>query len=292
MDSITVYAPAKVNLFLKVLEKRLDGYHAIETIFEKISFFDKLTLRKLSGEIRVSSSDPGLPVDEKNLAFKAAKLVKKRLGLDSGIEINIEKHIPVGAGLGGGSSDAAAVLLGMDSMYGLKMDSSEKESIARELGADVPFFITDKAWAIGRERGDAIEVVDSAMTLWHMFVIPPFSIMSKDAYRWIDSVKKGDAADFNGMLDAIKVRDIEALGDHLYNDLENLSFERSGLLKELKDILIDSGAKGALISGSGPTLFGIFKGESEVIGSRKMIEERLAADREGWRIIVAPTLSN
>jgi len=291
MNTITILAPAKVNLFLRVFGKRPDGYHTIETLFEKIAIFDKIELTKASGGIKISSAETKLPLGMDNIAYRAVELLEERCGRPLGVEIKIEKSIPIGAGLGGGSSDAAAVLSGVNSLYDLRLENEELVSLGGRLGADVPLFIMDTPWAIGRERGDVIEGIESRMKLWHIFFIPQDSVLSGEAYEWIDGAGRRESPGIQAALDAIKQNNISLLGKSLHNDLEGLSFEKISFLKEAKDTLVESGAAGVLISGSGPVLFGIFGSEEEVITSKRKVEERVGTGQHRFRVLVAPTLN-
>jgi len=290
VDSITLKAPAKINLFLRVLGRRPDGYHTIETLFEKIDLFDRISLKKDGDGISVCSDDKRVPSGRENIAFRAAELLRDKHNLSLDVKIEIEKSIPIGAGLGGGSSDAAAVLIGIDKLYNIGLTSQELELLAKELGADVPFFVSNKTWAVGRERGDKIEAIDTNMSLWHILIVPPFSILSKDAYEWTDKrVTKEAPPDINKALFSIRRSDTTLLGKNLYNTLEGISLEKTDLLNRLKKRLIECGAKGALISGSGPVLFGIAEGKKEVKRLKEEIEKTEREMKE-WQIIITPTL--
>jgi len=292
MSSITVKAPAKVNLFLKVLRKRPDGYHDIETIFEKVALFDTIRIKKSKGGIRVRSDSAGLPTGKENLAYQAASALQDACGVPIDAEIEIEKGIPIGAGLGGGSSDAAAVLAGINKLFALGISGEETAVLARGIGADVPFFLSGSAWGVGRQRGDEIEAIDTEMELWHIFTIPPFSIRSSQAYEWSDKAeRREEGPGVKEVLRAIRENDIRSLGKRLWNDLEGLSYERSGFFKELKEALLEDGSSGALISGSGPVLFGIFSGKREVMRSKAKIEGLIASTKEKWQILTASTLN-
>lgn len=289
MDKIVLKAPAKVNLFLKVIGRRADGYHDIETLFEKIGLFDKITL-EMSCRISVSSDNNDMPKEQDDLTFKAAKLLEERCKMPLGVSIKIEKSIPVGAGLGGGSSDAAAVLKGLNSLYKLELSTEELSILGAKLGADVPFFISERTWAIGRQRGDSIEPFDTQMKLWHLLIVPRFVIRAKEAYDWKDqSTKVQRRSVFDTALSALKNNDIEALGNNLYNDLEGATFKREPFVEGLKKGLVDAGARGAMVSGSGPCLFGIIDKEKEVLALKKRVEQKIKG-KESFRVFVAPTL--
>jgi 4-diphosphocytidyl-2-C-methyl-D-erythritol kinase len=250
-------------------------------------------LARTPGGIDVSSDDGSLPAGEANIAYRAAHLVRERYGLKEGIAVRIEKRIPVAAGLGGGSSDAAAVIRGMDRIFGLGMKPADTLSLARELGADVPFFSQDNAWAAGLGIGDEIMPVETPVRLWHILIVPGFPVLSKDAYEWADrSRPAGRDTGMDEMLDALKRGDIDSVGRTMRNDLEGLSLEREGALSGFKERLIAGGAAGAAISGSGPALFGICSGQEEVVKLREAIEGAGATEDRGCSILIARTFHN
>ncbi len=292
--SMTLKAPAKVNLFLKVLEKRPDGYHTIETLFEKIALFDEIEIKKASGGINVTCDRSDLPQGRDNLVYKAAEAIESQIGYPVDVEIKIKKNIPAGAGLGGGSSDAAAVLSGINSLLGLGLSKTKLMSLAGTLGADVPFFVSDDTWGVGRARGDIIEPLTSAMKLWHILLVPGFALFTKYAYEWIDTRPQSSTEKdgLKSILAAVSANDPGSLGRGMRNDFEALSLERETKLKVLKDLLIANGAKGAMITGSGPTLFGIAGRKEEVIALKEKAEEAIGDDRGNWNIIIAPTLND
>jgi len=291
-EKIVINAPAKLNLFLKVVGKRPDGYHDIETLFEKITLFDKITLKKSKKGIELSCSDANLPTGEENLAYRAAALIKDKTGLSPGVKIEIDKSIPIGAGLGGGSSDAAAVLVGMNRLYGLGLLQAELVGMAGELGADVPFFIYDNSWAVGRERGDKLESIKAPVKIWHVLIASDFSLSAKDAYLWKDKSTEEPGADIGKSLDALKRGDINSLCENLYNDLEGASFEKDGSIKELKDRLVEYGAKGAAVTGSGPVVYGIVETEEEVNRLKVKIEKKRLDTAGRYKIYAVSTLNN
>jgi 4-diphosphocytidyl-2-C-methyl-D-erythritol kinase len=214
--------------------------------------------------------------------------MRERYDKSLSVRIEIKKRIPIGAGLGGGSSDAAAVLKGVNDLYGMRLSRDVLMETAGELGADVPFFISDTKWAVGRERGDSIEDIDLRFKLWHILLVPPFVISAKDAYDWADGRDK-DGADMEDAIAALRSKDVESLGRSLYNDLEELSYEKSRRLRELKNALIEYGAAGAMITGSGPALFGIHK-KKEVMALKESLEDNMQKDCPDWKVFIAATL--
>lgn len=291
MKELILKAPAKVNLFLKVLARRPDGYHDIETLFEKLDLGDTLRLKKQAGGVEVRSDSKALPDGKENLAYRAVQLLSEKSGKGLGVRIDIEKKIPIGAGMGGGSSDAAAALVGVNALYGLGLSSGELGSIASEIGADVPLFISDAVWAVGRGKGDMVEKIESDLMVWHILLVPPVPLLSGEAYEWIDTNKDRSGPGIEGALSALRGRRIDELGRKLFNDLEGLSLKRHGLIRELKEKLLEYGARGAVVTGSGPALLGIHEDEKEVVRLREKIERKVLKDKN-WQVFIATTLSN
>lgn len=291
MKEIVIYAPAKVNLFLKVLKRRPDGYHDIETLFEKINIFDRISLRKAPKGIAISSDNKNLPLGADNLAYRAVRNLEKRLNTALGVKMAIKKFIPIASGLGGGSSDAAAALGGINKLYDLGLSDKDLEESAKELGADVPLFIKDEVYALGSSRGDNIEGVKSSLKMWHLLVVPAITISSREAYEWVDSRrdKKGPAID--DITGAIKRNDIDRVGKNLYNDLAGLSFEKESALKDIREKMINYGAKGSMVTGSGPVLFAIAEDKKGVIEIKKRIEKDMHRVDKNWQVLVASTLT-
>lgn len=187
MNKLTLKSPAKINLFLKVLARRPDGYHNIETLFERINLCDKIILQNIPRNIiEIRSKHPLLPKGRTNLAYIAASLLKKDFLINKGVRITIEKRIPIGSGLGGGSSDAATVLLGLNRLWGLKLDRKGLLKYARRIGADVAFFIFNRPFAIGKKRGDEIRILDLKRRLWHVLVVPDLNVSTAGAYKEFD----------------------------------------------------------------------------------------------------------
>lgn len=183
MNYICLRSPAKLNLFLKVLNKREDGYHNLITIFERIDLFDKIFLKlNKNGNIRIFCNNPDVPRGPKNLVYKAAQYLRQKFSISHGVDIKIQKNIPVAAGLGGGSSNAATVLLGLNRLWKLHLKPSELLFIAKTIGSDVAFFLHDFPWALGTQRGDDIKKLNIRTKLWHVLVVPRVKIYSRDVY--------------------------------------------------------------------------------------------------------------
>ena len=246
---MTIDAPAKVNLTLCVLARREDGFHEIETLMVPISLADRLEIRlRTDHDICLTCTDPSVPSDASNLAYKAAVAFAKHTGQKFGVEIHIEKNIPHGAGLGGGSSDAAAVLVGLDRLLATKIPPKELEGIAATLGSDIPFFIRCQP-AICRGRGEIIEPFEGLPAGDILLVKPPFPIPTPWAYEaWANSEKP--SATFQQFHGSVP----------LVNDLEAPVFSKYLLLPVLKSALREHpGVSAAMMSGSGSTIFAILR---------------------------------
>src|SRR3989338_5202174 len=177
-------SPAKVNLFLTVLKRRVDGYHNLHTLFERVDLCDKITITKTACRISVRTNVPDLPNDSRNIATRAAELLKKYARVREGARIRIQKRIPIAAGLGGGSSNAATVLLGLNRLWRLRLSKTRLLKLAAKLGSDVPFFILETPFAEGRGRGEILKPIRlKGAKLWHVIVKPPFGISTKHAYQ-------------------------------------------------------------------------------------------------------------
>ena len=252
---MTIDAPAKVNLTLQVLGRRDDGFHEIETLMAPITLADRLQISlRTDQSIRLICSDPSVPSDASNLAHRAAAAFSKHTGLEFGVDIHIEKKIPHGAGLGGGSSDAAAVLVALDRLLATKMPAEELERIAATIGSDIPFFIRSQP-AICRGRGEIIEPFEGLPPADILLVKPPFPIPTPWAYQaWSDSEKP--SATFQQFHGSIP----------LMNDLEAPVFSKYLLLPVLKSALQKHpSVSAAMMSGSGSTIFAILRGSAEGI---------------------------
>lgn len=251
---IVELAPAKVNLWLRVFGKMADGYHQVETVLQTISFADTLILAARASGITLTCSNPHLPCNEHNLAYRAAQLLAEAAP-GQGVHIHLEKRIPWRAGLGGGSSDAAAVLRGLNRLWGLNWPWHQLVPLAQTLGADVPFFLRGGT-AIGRGRGDELELLTVRPELSLILIQPPFGLATPDVYSCWQSIKAAPAGSLEDLLSALGNSDSETLGRLLYNDLEVPAFQLAPQLAEVKQRLSQAGLP-CLLSGSGACLFAV-----------------------------------
>ncbi|MCX5679402.1 MAG: 4-(cytidine 5'-diphospho)-2-C-methyl-D-erythritol kinase [Candidatus Omnitrophica bacterium] len=293
MPSITLTAPAKVNLFLKVLGRRRDGYHNIHTIFEKISLADKITITSVPHGIKVLSDKVITRNPEDNIAYKAAELVIREFKISSGVSIYIRKKIPMAAGLGGGSSDAASVLMGMDRLFGLRISKSRMIDLAAKLGADVPFFVLGAAFATGKGIGEKLKPLNMGRKLWHLLVFPGFESATKEVYEAFDRLDfalTGHTGDvkIGRLFQSFTVfKVIEAM---LYNDLQCAAISEKKVLGSIIERLTASLGKKVVLSGSGSSVFCLYRTGKEAVKAKARIYRSIpAVMRKHWDIFVVQT---
>lgn len=257
-------APAKINLMLDVLHKRPDGYHEVEMIMTMVDLADRLEMEALSRDTIIISSQAGyIPLDEKNLAFQAAKLIKERYNVRSGVYIHLDKNIPVAAGLAGGSSDAAATLRGLNRLWDLQIPMEELKQLGAELGSDVPFCITGGT-ALATGRGELLTPLPNPPQCWVVLAKLPINVSTAEIYGRFrsDEVMTHPSAD--RMRQAIERLSFQGVCEELGNVLEEVTLKLYPEVAHLKESMLKLGADGVLMSGSGPTVFGLVSKESKV----------------------------
>jgi 4-diphosphocytidyl-2-C-methyl-D-erythritol kinase len=276
--SLGVRCPAKVNLVLRVLGRREDGYHELDTAFQAVDLWDVIRIRR-ADELSLVCDDPGLPVDESNLVHRAARMLCERHGGGGG-RLELHKVIPSQAGLGGGSSDAAATLLLCNRFWELELAPTTLRGLARELGADVPFFLTGGT-ARGRGRGDRIEPLPYPGEVPVVLGCPPFGVSTAEVFRRFESrLTLPEIGVSVPLLLPHKWPEGKDFG-FLGNDLESVVFEDWPELKGFRDALLEAGAGAALLSGSGSTVYGVFAGPTEADQAAKRVRERFT----DWRVV-------
>ena len=250
--------PAKVNLGLHVHGKREDGFHELETIFQMVSLYDDVELELLSSGIKLECDMPGIPTDDTNLVCKAALLLRKSYQVEGkGVSIRLKKKIPFGAGLGGGSGNAAGVLMGLNRLWDLNIDREKLFTLAAELGSDVPFFLTSPC-ALGKGRGERLKVLESCSKFQVLLVFPGFPIATSWVYQNLRLKLTKRPNNISILRKNLSLSNITSLGSQLYNDLESVVIQKFPEVKVVKNELWAWGALGVLLSGSGSTVFGIF----------------------------------
>lgn len=274
-----IESPAKINLFLHILGKRPDGYHELSSLMCCVTLYDILLIDTGFKNISVSCTDPEIPTDEKNHAYRAADLFLKKLDKKDGVRIHINKNIPAGAGLGGGSSNAAAVLSGLNKLFGNPFTLSEIMKMGLEIGADVPFFLFKKP-ALATGIGDNLEEYPVKIPYKILIIYPGFGVSTKDVYnnlnlRLTNCKKKLKSSPFEREFDP----------ELLCNDLESVTASRHPEINEVKEALFIMGAKGALMSGSGSSVFGLFPDYDSAINVGNVLSQN-----RGWRIFVVDAM--
>ncbi len=253
MPSLRITTPAKINLFLRVLALRPDGYHDIETVFQAIDLCDELTMEATTGESSLSvPARPDLETEE-NLIMRAIRWLEKKTGQSLPVRIELNKRIPVAAGLGGGSSDAAATLVGIRSLFGLDLGDDELRQGAVTLGADVPFFL-EGGTAVGEGIGERLTPVNLPMDYSVLLVCPAFSVSTGAIFREFSKFLTGEGRE--GRLWP-RLQEAARIEDLLYNDLQSVTESMHSELAGMRQLMQDAGLKAILMSGSGPTLFGL-----------------------------------
>ncbi|HMK75520.1 MAG TPA: 4-(cytidine 5'-diphospho)-2-C-methyl-D-erythritol kinase [Thermodesulfobacteriota bacterium] len=282
-NSLSLESPAKVNLRLEILKRREDGYHELRTIFQKISLHDTLRffLRKERG-VSIAADHPQLPVGKNNLAYKAARSMLKASSYKGGIHIEIEKRIPLGAGLGGGSSNAATTLKALNQLLETGLPKKDLLAMGLEIGADVPFFLL-KGAAIGSGIGEQLKRVELP-DLWYVLIYPNFEVSTRWAYGNFVLTNQQFHLNLHRFL-----KNPKGISRILLNHLETVVAKKYPQIGMMKKILLSAGALGALMTGSGPTVFGLFDRESISIAAYEKI--RRMAKKKGWAVFGAHSLT-
>ena len=287
-EIIKLPAFAKINLGLKVLGRRADGYHEIRTVFQTISLHDRLTFEATEdGRLELACTDPSIPADESNLVLRAAVALRERYGAGRGARVTLEKRVRAGGGLGGGSSDAAVTLIAFSRLWNLKTDVNELSDLGARLGADVPFFLTGGT-ALGTGTGTDIEPLEDAPKLSLVVVTPDVHVSTAEAYRALGApaLTKDDAL-VNLSVSRTEADFPDSLCDVMSNDFEAVVVRLHPEIGRARDALLGAGAVRASLSGSGSSVYGVFESELEA--------ERATAALGGaeavWRVSACATLT-
>ena len=281
-EALHLKSPAKVNLRLEILRRREDGYHELRTILQKISLQDTLHFDlKKEKRISITTDHPDLSVGKSNLVYRAAQSILKGSDYKGGVRIKIEKKIPLGAGLGGGSSNAAATLKALNQMLRLKLPKKELMRIGLGIGADVPFFLVEGS-AIASGIGERLKKIDLS-DLWYVLIYPNFEVSTRWAYQNFVLTKRRFHFKFHKF-----PKNPEEISSLLGNDLEEPDSKEYPEIGVMKKMLYSAGALGALMTGSGPTVFGIFSDNGDSSKAYKKVK-RMVRER-GWRVLKAQSI--
>lgn len=257
-NTLTLKALAKINLGLDVLGKRDNGYHDVRMVMQTIYLYDNVTLTRTDEPgIRLETNLPYLPVDEKNIAYKAAKLLIDEFQIKKGVSIKLDKYIPVAAGLAGGSSNAAAVLVGMNRLFRLGLSQEALMERGVSLGADVPYCVM-RGTALAEGIGEDLSALMPMPKCYILIAKPPISVSTKMVYDALDAKEIVEHPDIDGILEGLSKQDLTKVASSMGNVLESVTIEKYPIIADIKTAMKKAGALNAMMSGSGPTVFGIF----------------------------------
>ncbi|KPJ21780.1 4-(cytidine 5'-diphospho)-2-C-methyl-D-erythritol kinase [Streptococcus phocae] len=262
MKTIIERAPAKINLGLDIGGKRLDGYHELSMVMMSVDLCDYVTVDHLSEDvIRLSSNCPKMPVNHKNDVYKVARLIKEQFSINSGVSIFLDKRIPVCAGLGGGSSDAAATIRALDTLWNLGLTRQQMINIGMQVGSDVPYCLFGGCAQV-TGRGEVVRQIDGNLSSWVVLVKPEFGISTPTIFSDVEC-ETISRVPIDCLVTAIESNDYKALLSAMGNSLEDVSIAKRPLIQKIKDKMVQSGADAALMTGSGPTVFALCQTEKQ-----------------------------
>lgn len=272
MDEIYLKAYGKINLALDVLRRREDGYHDVKMVMQTVGIYDGVDIKKTdTGKIEIETNLFYLPTNEDNIVYKAAKLLFDEFDIKSGLLIKLKKFIPVSAGMAGGSTDAASVMFGVNKLFDLGLSNRELMERGVKIGADVPYCIM-RGTALSEGIGEKLTRLSDVPKCPVLIAKPPINVSTKFVY---ENLKLDDSIvhpDIDGMVDAIKKNDIEGIASRMGNVLESVTIQEYPGIQKLKDIMIEENAINSLMSGSGPTVFGLFKNEEDAYRAKERIK--------------------
>ncbi|CEI74236.1 MULTISPECIES: 4-(cytidine 5'-diphospho)-2-C-methyl-D-erythritol kinase [Romboutsia] len=259
MNSIELKSRAKINLSIDVLGKRDDGYHLVEMIMQTIDLYDVIKIKQLdTNDVVIKSNSSHIPLDNDNIVYKAIELLRQRFNINKGIEVFIEKNIPVAAGMAGGSSNAAAVLVGLNKLWKLNLTEQELQELGLKLGADVPYCISGKT-ALAEGIGEKLSYIKGLPKNISILICKPnLFVSTKDVYQGLDLNNIENRPNNKLLIECLEKGDIDSLSKNMSNVLENVTSKIHKEINEIEEIMMANSALGSMMSGSGPTVFGLF----------------------------------
>lgn len=273
MKEISVKALAKINLGLDVVRRREDGYHEVRMVMQTIHLFDRLQIaRNNSGAITMSTNLSFLPTNENNLVYKAAKLLKDEFEIKDGIDVKLHKHIPVAAGMAGGSTDAAAVLYGMNRIFDLGLSREELMQRGVKLGADVPYCVM-RGTALAEGIGEKLTALPPMVKCPVLIAKPQISVSTKFVYENLKLNQQTTHPDIDRLVADIEAKDLHAIAADMGNVLESVTIPHYPIIAEIKEHMMEHGALNSMMSGSGPTVFGLFEDEDTAQAAYEAMKE-------------------
>lgn len=276
MNQLILKAYAKVNLGLDVIGKLPNGYHEVKMVMQTVGIYDELTLEKAQSGIVVTTDSGELPTDENNLIYKAAKLMQEKYGIREGVRIHLQKNIPIAAGMAGGSTDAAATMKGMNTLFGLGADAEELREEAVKIGADVPYCILGGT-ALAEGIGEKLTVLSPAPEMHLLVAKPDINVSTKYVYEHLDAMEVVQHPDIDGMMEAIREGSLTGVLERMGNVLETVTVTAYPVIDTIKQRMKELGALNALMSGSGPTVFGVFPDEESAKAAYEQLKQEALA---------------
>jgi len=270
---IKINAYAKINLTLEVAGKRPDGFHELRSVMHQLRMHDEVMVESLNDNTITVECDKGVPADKSNTAHMAAELMKKKFNVNKGAKIAIKKHIPVAAGLSGGSTDAAAVIKALNMLWKLGLSQEEQMKLGEQIGADVPFAVMGGT-AVAKGKGELLDKINTRKALDFIIINPGFEVLTKDVYGRLDIKKCSRKDRTSRMKRAIEDGNIKEIAANLCNDLESVVLPEYSIIEEIKASLVKQGALNALMSGSGATVFGLFENDAKAEEAYKKLRMR------------------
>ena len=274
MDSIRLKARAKINLGLDVLGKREDGYHEVRMVMQTIGIYDRLILTKIpEEEIRITSNLAFLPVNENNLIYKAIKLLKDEYHFLGGVSVDLNKFIPVAAGMAGGSTDAASTMFGVNRLFGLNLSMGKMMELGVRLGADVPYCVM-RGTALAEGIGEKLTRITPVPHMWILIAKPQINVSTRLVYEQLDMGGIQKHPDIDGIIRAIEAQDVVRIAQSMGNVHENVTVPLYPVIETIKQDMLSHGAINAMMSGSGPTVFGIFPDEQTTLACQAFLKKK------------------
>ena len=276
MNEYRIKAYAKINLGLDVVRRLENGYHEVKMVMQTVGIYDVLDFERTDGGIVITTDSGELPTDENNLIYKAAKLMMETYPISGGVKIHLEKHIPIAAGMAGGSTDAAATLKGMNRLFDLGCTLKDLMELGVKIGADVPYCVMGGT-ALAEGIGEKLTPLLACPKCFVLLAKPPISVSTKMVYEKLDALEITEHPDIDGILNGLARRNIHKVAECMGNVLEQVTIPVYPVIEQIKNVMKEGGAMNAMMSGSGPTVFGLFEDrQSARRAAQKIKEQKLA----------------
>ncbi len=273
MEKCVRKAYAKINLGLDVIGRLENGYHEVKMVMQTVGIYDVLTLTKIPQGIIVTTDSGELPTDDNNLIYKAARLMIEKYNIPEGVSVHLEKNIPIAAGMAGGSTDAAGTFLGMNELFAIGATVQELQELGVKVGADVPYCILGGT-ALAEGIGEKLSPLPAPPECILLVAKPDINVSTKYVYEHLDAEGVEKHPDIDGMTEALARKDLQGIVERLGNVLENVTVKKHPIIAEIKKCMVEHGAIGSLMSGSGPTVFGIFDKREDAEKAMKYIKDK------------------